>query len=246
MNILVLGAGLQGCAAAYDLLQVPSVTRVTLADLNPARLPKFLQKDWGSRLKPLHDEFASNIDLIDVLPPGLYEAVMTPKEEASSSDDDLIGGNYLVRFEARTLDDIRAHLSLPSPWKPTAWLLEADRLVSIGEVPEFGLRLPDQSEGGAADALAQLIYGRARRDGDPTLEEMRRVTLNALVVGDHPQAAPIFDAVLASPRPNPHAIGLALRFFSKHGQYRRAFEWIETKLMASRAGARPYEPYIGR
>ena len=44
MNILVLGAGLQGCAAAYDLLQVPSVTRVTLADLNPARLPKFLQK----------------------------------------------------------------------------------------------------------------------------------------------------------------------------------------------------------
>jgi hypothetical protein len=131
------------------------------------------------------------------------------------------------------LDDIRAHLSLPSPWKPTVWLLEADRLVSIGEVPEFGLRLADQSEGGAADALAQLIYGRARRDGDPTPEEMRRFTLNALVVGDHPQAAPIFDAVLASPRPNPHAVGLALRFFSKHGQYRRAFEWIETKLMAS-------------
>ena len=50
MNILVLGAGLQGCAAAYDLLQVPSVKRVTLADLNPGRLPKFLQKDWGGRL----------------------------------------------------------------------------------------------------------------------------------------------------------------------------------------------------
>ena len=28
-----------------------------------------------------HDEFASNIDLIDVLPPGLYEAVLTPKGE---------------------------------------------------------------------------------------------------------------------------------------------------------------------
>ena len=62
----------------------------------------------GSVAKKEHDEFASNIDLIDVLPPGLYEAVMTPKEEASPSDDDLIGGNYLVRFEARTLDDIRA------------------------------------------------------------------------------------------------------------------------------------------
>jgi pimeloyl-ACP methyl ester carboxylesterase len=62
----------------------------------------------GSVAKKEHDEFASNIDLIDVLPPGLYEAVMTPKDAASRSDDNLVGGNYLVRFEARTLDDIRA------------------------------------------------------------------------------------------------------------------------------------------
>jgi pimeloyl-ACP methyl ester carboxylesterase len=60
----------------------------------------------GSVAKKEHDEFASNIDLIDVLPPGLYEAVMVPKNGASGSD--LIGGNYLVRFEARSLDDIRA------------------------------------------------------------------------------------------------------------------------------------------
>jgi hypothetical protein len=62
----------------------------------------------GSVAKKEHDEFASNIDLIDVLPPGLYEAVITPKEAASPSDDDLVGGDYLVRFETRTLDDIRA------------------------------------------------------------------------------------------------------------------------------------------
>jgi pimeloyl-ACP methyl ester carboxylesterase len=61
----------------------------------------------GSVAKKEHDEFASNIDLIDVLPPGLYEAVMTPKE-GDGRDDELVGGNYLVRFEARTLDDIRA------------------------------------------------------------------------------------------------------------------------------------------
>jgi hypothetical protein len=61
----------------------------------------------GSVAKKEHDEFASNIDLIDVLPPGLYEAVMTPKEEGSPTAE-LVGGNYLVRFEARTLDDIRA------------------------------------------------------------------------------------------------------------------------------------------
>jgi pimeloyl-ACP methyl ester carboxylesterase len=61
----------------------------------------------GSVAKKEHDEFASNIDLIDVLPPGLYEAVMTPKE-AGSPTAELVGGDYLVRFEMRTLDDIRA------------------------------------------------------------------------------------------------------------------------------------------
>jgi pimeloyl-ACP methyl ester carboxylesterase len=61
----------------------------------------------GSVAKKEHDEFANNIDLIDMLPPGLYEAVMTPKRPDQASAD-LIGGDYLVRFEARTLADIRA------------------------------------------------------------------------------------------------------------------------------------------
>ncbi len=54
-----------------------------------------------------HDEFTGNIDLIDVLPPGLYEAVITPKDPTDASAD-LVGGDYLVRFETRTLDDVRA------------------------------------------------------------------------------------------------------------------------------------------
>ncbi len=48
-----------------------------------------------------HDEFASNIDLIDVLPPGLYEAVLTPKGESDPASD-LVTGDYLVRFVTRT------------------------------------------------------------------------------------------------------------------------------------------------
>lgn len=44
MRMLVLGAGLQGSACAYDLLQHPDVERVTLADLNPRRLPAFLKR----------------------------------------------------------------------------------------------------------------------------------------------------------------------------------------------------------
>lgn len=61
----------------------------------------------GSVAKKEHDEFASNIDLIDVLPPGLYEAVLTPKGEAVENPD-LVTGEWVMRCEARTLDDIRA------------------------------------------------------------------------------------------------------------------------------------------
>ncbi|AWI60701.1 DUF3141 domain-containing protein [Sinorhizobium fredii] len=54
-----------------------------------------------------HDEFASNIDLIDVLPPGLYEAVLELVSEIVEGRD-LIAGEWVMRCEARTLDDIRA------------------------------------------------------------------------------------------------------------------------------------------
>ena len=50
MRMLVLGAGLQGCACAYDLLQRPEVDRVTLADLHPARMAPFLKKKKTRRL----------------------------------------------------------------------------------------------------------------------------------------------------------------------------------------------------
>lgn len=49
MRMLVLGAGLQGSACAYDLLQRPEVERVTLADLHPERLPAFLKKKQSKR-----------------------------------------------------------------------------------------------------------------------------------------------------------------------------------------------------
>src|SRR6266481_6120979 len=54
-----------------------------------------------------HGEFSSNIDLIDVLPPGLYEAVFDAKS-AETANPDLVSGDWVMRCEARTLDDIRA------------------------------------------------------------------------------------------------------------------------------------------
>jgi lysine 6-dehydrogenase len=53
MKVVVLGAGLQGCACAYDLLQNPAISQVTLADLRPEVLPSFLKGDWGDRLRPV-------------------------------------------------------------------------------------------------------------------------------------------------------------------------------------------------
>ena len=53
MKLLVLGAGLQGCACAYDLLQNPAVTQVTLADLEPDKLPKFLRATGRAGFAPL-------------------------------------------------------------------------------------------------------------------------------------------------------------------------------------------------
>jgi hypothetical protein len=54
-----------------------------------------------------HEEFVSAMDMLDMLPPGLYEATF---EEigADTTNRELIEGNYLFTLEPRTLDDIRA------------------------------------------------------------------------------------------------------------------------------------------
>ncbi|MEO6525630.1 MAG: saccharopine dehydrogenase C-terminal domain-containing protein [Gemmatimonadaceae bacterium] len=52
MRMLVLGAGLQGSACTYDLLQNPEVTQVRLADLRFDHLPDFLKPHSGPRLIP--------------------------------------------------------------------------------------------------------------------------------------------------------------------------------------------------
>ena len=61
----------------------------------------------GGVAKKEHSEFASNIDLIDVLPPGLYEATFEAKS-ADTENADLASGNWIMRCEQRSLDDIRA------------------------------------------------------------------------------------------------------------------------------------------
>lgn len=52
MKMLVLGAGLQGSACAYDLLQNPDVTEVRLADIRINEIEPFLAPYSGKRLIP--------------------------------------------------------------------------------------------------------------------------------------------------------------------------------------------------
>jgi hypothetical protein len=57
--------------------------------------------------KKEHEEFAHTMDLIDVLPPGLYEAVITEKDSETVRPE-LVSGDYVMRFERRALGHIRA------------------------------------------------------------------------------------------------------------------------------------------
>ena len=54
-----------------------------------------------------HDEFTSAMDMIDLMPPGLYEAVIDEFDK-NTANRDLIQGQYLFRLEPRSLEDIRA------------------------------------------------------------------------------------------------------------------------------------------
>jgi lysine 6-dehydrogenase len=70
--MLVLGAGLQGSACAYDLLQNPEVSQVRLADLRLDHLPEFLKPHSGPRLIP------TTLDVRD------HEAVLAVMRESDA------------------------------------------------------------------------------------------------------------------------------------------------------------------
>jgi hypothetical protein len=60
-----------------------------------------------------HDQIVTSLDVIDHLPPGLYEMKVVLKGEGDEAQavqrwDDLEPGSYTVHFEHRTMDDLRA------------------------------------------------------------------------------------------------------------------------------------------
>jgi lysine 6-dehydrogenase len=114
MKMLVLGAGLQGSAAAHNLLQHDMVEQVTLADLNPNRLPTFLQPYLGKRLRatPLDaSDSAAVVELMKghdaalcALPYYFNEPMTRAAIEGGCHFSDL-GGNTEIVFKQKKLHE---------------------------------------------------------------------------------------------------------------------------------------------
>jgi lysine 6-dehydrogenase len=112
MKLLVLGAGLQGCACAYDLLQNPAVTQVSLADLRPEKLPPFLARDWGGRLRTVrldvsdsaavHATFQGHAAVMSAIPYYYNGAMAKAAVECGCHFSDL-GGNTEIVLEQKKL-----------------------------------------------------------------------------------------------------------------------------------------------
>ena len=112
MKLLVLGAGLQGCACAYDLLQNPAITQVTLADLRPDKLPKYLAGDWNGRLRPIRldvsdsaavrEAFAGQAAVMSAIPYYYNGPMARAAVEGGCHFSDL-GGNTEIVLEQKKL-----------------------------------------------------------------------------------------------------------------------------------------------
>jgi lysine 6-dehydrogenase len=112
MKVVVLGAGLQGCACAYDLLQNPAVSQVTLADLRPEVLPPFLAGDWGGRLRPVRldvtdgtavrQALQGNAAVMSAIPYYYNEAMAAAAVDVGCHFSDL-GGNTEIVFAQKKL-----------------------------------------------------------------------------------------------------------------------------------------------
>jgi len=114
MRMLVLGAGLQGSACAYDLLQNPDVQAVRLADLHIEHLPEFLGPYSGKRLIPTRldarDQSAvqalmrESDAVMSALPYYLNLDMARHAVEAGAHFCDL-GGNTEIVFQQKQLHD---------------------------------------------------------------------------------------------------------------------------------------------
>ncbi len=115
-----------------------------------------------------HEEFAQSMDMIDLMPPGLYEAVITGADETVENRQ-LVQGGYLFSLETRKLDDIRA-LGGNSPADDLAFATVA----RVSEVTQ-GVYSTLMRSGGAGDGDRNQCRDNAAIAPEPSaLRDLRR------------------------------------------------------------------------
>jgi hypothetical protein len=105
-----------------------------------------------------HREFAECMDLINLAPPGLYEAVITDVG-GNTPGAELTDGQYLFRLEARKLDDIRA-LGANSP-------ADDRRFATVARLSEANLKLYQSFAAPAVRAMTSPLAAEAMRQMHP-------------------------------------------------------------------------------
>jgi lysine 6-dehydrogenase len=114
MKMLVLGAGLQGCACAYDLLQQSDVEEVRLADLHTDHLPEFLRGYQQPRLIPtpldVRDRDAvralmREADAVMCALPYYFNLEMTRHAVECDAHFSDLGGNTEIVFQQKELGE---------------------------------------------------------------------------------------------------------------------------------------------
>ena len=113
MRMLVLGAGLQGCACAFDLLQRQEVEQVTLADIHPRRIAPFLKKAASRRLKLVPLDASRRAGLTGVMRgheaalcalPYYFNLAASRAAVAAGVHFSDLGGNTEIVLKQKTLD----------------------------------------------------------------------------------------------------------------------------------------------
>lgn len=114
MRMLVLGAGLQGSACAYDLLQNDAITEVRLADKSVDRLAKFLQPYvGGGRLQPIALDVTDagavakameGVQAVMCALPYYFNKPMTEAALAAGAHFCDLGGNTEIVQDQKSLD----------------------------------------------------------------------------------------------------------------------------------------------
>lgn len=135
-------------------------------------------------------KFISNIDLIETLPPGLYEASFVEKAEHLTNAG-LASGQYVLRFDKRGLDDIRA-IGVTDP----------DDDVRFAAVA----RISENLQGLYYTFVSPLVRAMTTEQSAQALREMHPLRLKAALFSDHNPALSALAPLVQGIKDNRHPV----------------------------------------